>query len=502
MGRAFGAGTSRELTHVMVHRLGSTTSLGAVTAWALLVSSFVACGGGANGAPPAGAKDTGTPERDAGAVPATGDAGAALAIAQSSVQRVPSSAIAPAALTAAVTANNAFAVDLYSRVRSSAVSSNLTTSPLSASFALTMAYAGAAGTTATQMATALHFGAGAASIFDGQNALGQALGARASDALTGDTRNATGESSAAPSPADYQLEVVNSVWGERTYAWEQPFLEVMAKSYGTGIYLEDFITQWDPARLAINAWVSTATDDKINNLLPSGSLDSSTRMVLVNAIHLKLPWETAFKTSATASATFTRPDASTVSANFMNATQTLPYADDGQAQVVGLPLSGGEIEVLIALPHGDLPTYEAGLAAGSAALNVPAESASVTLSLPKAMFTSPTFSLSSALTAMGMVEPFDPSMADFTGLYAHLPPGDHLYIKDVLQKATLGMQETGVEAAAATAVVIELAGSVAQMPMPVNMVVNRPYVVSIVDVPTGAILFLGHVTDPTDAGSP
>jgi serpin B len=451
----------------------------AALASAALFSSLVACGGKADAT-----------------------SGGTLAIAQSSVQRIPSSAVAPAALTAAVTANNAFAVDLYSRVRSSAVSSNVITSPLSASFALTMAYAGAAGTTATQMATALHFGSGAASIFDGQNALSQALGTRATDALTRDTRNAAAGSSPAPSPADYQLEVVNSVWGERTYAWEQPFLDVMAKSYGTGIYLEDFITEWDPARLAINAWVSTATDDKINDLLPSGSLDAATRMVLVNAIHLKLPWETTFKTSATAPAPFTRPDASTVSASFMNATQTLPYADDGQAQVVGLPLSSGQLEVLIALPHGDLATYEAGLVAGSAALNLPTESASVTLSLPKATFTSPTFSLSSALTAMGMVEPFDQSTADFTGLYAHLPPGDHLYIKDVLQKATLGMQETGVEAAAATAVVIELTGSVAQTPMPVTLVVNRPYVVSIVDVPTGAILFLGHVTDPTDAGSP
>ncbi len=88
------------------------------------------------------------------------------------------------------------------------------------------------------------------------------------------------------------------MWGERTYAWQQPFLDVMAKSYGTGIYLEDFITQWDPARLAINAWVSTATDDKINDLLPSGSLDAATRMVLVDAIHLKLPWEIAFSATA------------------------------------------------------------------------------------------------------------------------------------------------------------------------------------------------------------
>ncbi len=100
-----------------------------------------------------------------------------------------------------------------------------------------------------------------------------------------------------------------------------------------------------------------------------------------------------------------------------------------------------------------------------------------------------------------MTAPFDQVAADFSGLCAHPPDGGHLYLEDVLQKATPGMQETGVEAAAATAVIVGETTSGSSIP-PVRMVVNRPYVVSIVDVPTGAILFLGHVTDPTDAGSP
>jgi serine protease inhibitor len=68
----------------------------------------------------------------------------------------------------------------------------------------------------------------------------------------------------------------------------------------------------------------------------------------------------------------------------------------------------------------------------------------------------------------------------------------------------LGMEETGVEAAAATAVIVGETKSVVgpAPPPPIPMVVNRPFVVSIVDVPTGAVLFLGHITDPTDMGSP
>jgi serpin B len=423
-------------------------------------------------------------------------------IAQSALPRDPASAISAATLQGAVTANNAFAVDLYSRVLPTASTSNLLTSPISASLALTMTYAGAEGETATQIATALHFGSAAGSIFDGQNALSQALASRQASALAYAQQSVLGTGQPAPSASDYQLQVVNSVWGETSYTWAQPFLDTLAKSYGTGVYLEDFSTQYLAAQQTINAWVSGETNDKINNLLPSGALDDLTRMVLVNAVHLKLPWQYPFTASATASATFTKADGTTVSTSFMNQQQTFPYVDDGQAQVVALPLAGSQVSVVIALPHGDLATYEAGLAVGSAALAQPSSSALVSLSLPKASFTSPSVSLASALQAMGMTQAFDKQTANLTGLCANPPDGLHLYVADVLQKAMIAMAETGVEAAAATAVLIGGTDGETSPPTVVPMVVNRPYLLAIVDVPTGAVLFLGHITDPTDAGSP
>lgn len=424
--------------------------------------------------------------------------------AHASLARIPASSVPAADLAGAVTANNAFAVDLYAHERAAATTpGNLLTSPLSASLALTMTYAGAQGSTATGMAKALHLGSAAGTIFGGQNALDQAIASRAATALAGDQHVANESGEAPPSPSDYDLTVVNSVWGEKTYTWATPFLDILASDYGTGVYLEDFVNAFDQARQAINGWVSGETADRINNLLPPGSLDDTTRMVLVNAIHLKLPWANTFQASATAPASFTRGDGSTVTTPFMNQQQTFGYVDDGQAQIVSLPLSGGQETVLIALPHGDLATYEASLTAGSAALTPPTNSALVALSLPKVSFTSPTFSLANALQAMGMTDAFNRDTADFLGLCAHPADGDKLYVSDVLQKAMLAMQETGVEAAAATAVIV--AGTAVGMtnpPTPVPMVVSRPFLVSIVDVPTGALLFLGHIEDPTATGSP
>jgi serpin B len=428
--------------------------------------------------------------------------GQTVTVARAEDGRLAPSTVPSSALTGAVAANNAFAVDLYGQVRAQSVASNLLTSPISASLALTMTYAGARETTATQMAAALHYGSTASSIFEGQNALSQALASRATAALAADQKVAEEGQETPPSPSNYALQVVNSVWGQKTYSWEAPFLKILAEDYGTGVYLQDFVDDYNPARILINDWVSNETSGKIENLLPDGALDPSTRMVLVNAIHLKMPWATNFDASATAPASFTTASGGSVSTPFMNQTNTLPYVDDGQAQIVGLPLYNNQLSVVIALPHGDLATYEAGLTAQSAGIRMPGEFANVALSVPKVTFTSPTFSLKDSLLKLGMTQAFDPFAADFKGLCANPPDGDNLYIGDVLQKAMIAMQETGVEAAAATAVLVEGASvSEGPPPKPIPMVVNRPYVISIVDVPTGAVLFLGHIVDPTAGGA-
>ena len=463
---------------------------------ALLALALAACGGtAANGAPAnAGPGDGGSGDG--------GSAGGASApsLAQSTLARVPGANVPPSSMAAASNANNAFAIDLFAHVRGSAPAGNLLTSPISASLALTMTYAGAKGATATQMATALHFGTTAGStILEGQNEMSQLLAQRAQNALEADMTSTSNYGEPAPSSDDYALQVVNSVWGQKSYPWDSSFLDVLAQNYGAGIYQEDFAAMPDPARLAINAWVSESTANKINDLLPSGSIDGDTRMVLANAVHLKLPWVTPFPATGTMPGTFTTASGAAVSVPFMNLVLGTGYVDDGQAQIVELPLAGDGVRVLIALPHGDLATYESGLTPTSAAF-APIGSAQVTLSLPKVSFTSPSFSLSAALKAMGMADAFDGSVADFTGMCAH-PPDGNLYVSDVLQKAMLAMQESGVEAAAATAVIVSRTVS-AEPPLPeVTMVVNRPFLVAIVDL-SGPILFLGHIADPTATGAP
>ena len=427
-------------------------------------------------------------------------------IARSQIASVPAGAVPAAELTAAAAANNAFAVDLYAQVLKTEPSGNLLTSPITATLALTMSYAGAREQTASEMAQVLHLSGGDAD-FAGQNALSQALATRGSDALAQARTVAQQNQHEAPSADDYQFQLVNSVWGQTGYPWQQPFLDTLATNYGTGVYQLDFKTNPTAARSSINDWVSDQTSAKISDLLPPDAIDDETRMVLINALHLKLPWAAPFSADLTHPAPFVRGDASTVQADFMSQLGEDSYIDDGQAQIIALPLAHADLWVVIALPHEgvSLAAYEATLGANSAALHRPSGSALIDLLLPKTTFTSKTFSLRTALKALGMNQAFDPDAANFKGLCANPPPPDkNLSVSDVLQKTMLSMQENGAEAAAATAVIMGVGSSAPTTPppTPIPMDVNRPYLVAFVDAPTDTVLMLGHIQDPTDAGQP
>jgi serpin B len=421
-------------------------------------------------------------------------------VAKSSLARDDASKVPAESVAAVVAADNAFGFDLFGKVRQGELAAkNALVSPASLSLALSMTYAGARGATADEMAKVLHFDKLGPAAHAAHNALDQALATRAGDALAWATSSAKRSGASAPQPSDYRLRLVNSVWGDKSYTWETPFLDTLARSYGAGVYLADFVRQFEAERVRINGWVSDETQKKINDLIQPGGIDDATRMVLVNAVHLKLPWETPFELSMTRPGEFVRTDGSKVTASYMKETESVPYFEDDRAQVAAIPLSGRKVSLVVARPKGDLPTFESGLdAAWWQAARSKAVSQPVALALPKFDFTTSSIKLKPALETLGMKAPFDPGAADFLGMCSRPPNGERLYVAEVVHKAMMAVDEHGVEAAAATAVI--MAGATSVGPEPKALALDKPFVVAIVDEPTGAILFLGHVNDPTDKG--
>lgn len=414
--------------------------------------------------------------------------------ARSELARAEASTVPEATLEAAALANNDFAFDLYEQLREGEEGKNIVFSPISVSLALSMTYAGAQNTTKSEMANALRFDP-SLDIHAGHNALSQALESRAKEALSASTKLSEQSGLEAPSADDYRLHIVNSIWAEESYPWEEPFLDTLAQNYGAGVYLADFLGQPDSERQRINGWVSDETKEKINDLLPEGVIDALTRLVLVNAIHLKMPWASPFHTSFTKAGSFTKADGATVSADFMSQQEGFRYFEDEHAQIAALPLAGKELSFVVALPKGPLDAYEELLdRARWKAIWATMQHQEVAITLPKFTFTTDSLSLADAFKALGMVEAFDSGAADFYGMCKEPPNGERLYVTEIAHKAMMAIDEAGVEAAAATAVVI---GTESAAPEAVEMKVDRPFLVAIVDEPTSSLLFLGRIHDPT-----
>ncbi len=411
--------------------------------------------------------------------------------ARSELQRDPAPQVSDEAKSALVQGHNAFAFDMYDLIRQEeGANENMFFSPTSMTLALSMVYAGARGTSATEMATALHFTLPAEQLFPAFNWLDQALGQRADKAYQdaqSDWEN--GKRGDPPSADSFRLHIVNSIWGEQTMTFESPFLDTLAVHYGAGVYLSDFIHKPNDERLRINDWVASETRDLIKDLLPEATITDETRTGLVNAIHLKFPWQEKFSPSEDVN--FSLLDGSLAAVPAIEHSDTWPYYEKDGLQAVRVALEGSEIElVVMAPPKGQLGSFETGLTQESlATLFEGMESQAVTLQIPILRFTTPSISLRSKLETLGMPSPFDPSRADFSAI----TKDESLYLSDVIHKAMIGIDKNGIEAAAATAAIANELSSVAD---PVPFTVDRPFFLALVDAPTKTILFTGHIVDP------
>jgi serpin B len=425
------------------------------------------------------------------------DAGLLPAMAKSALVRDTNPAVADTDKTTLANGMSAFAFDLFGQVEKlpAVQTKNFACSPTSVSLALGMTYAGAVGNTAAQLKSVLHVTQTPATFFSSLDSLSLALAGRADEALAAAKKNTIPglAADAGPNPDDFRLHIVSSIWGEKTLTFQQPFLDTLAIDFGAGVYLADFINQPDPERLRINAWVSQETLNKINDLLPAGSIDAMTRAVLVNAIHLKLPWAAPFLVAATQAGPFTLTGGTTANVPLMHEQEMLPYAEDAQAQAVAIPLAGQSVQFVVLVPKSgmSLAQLEAGaLGTEVQTLTAGMSNTEVNLTLPRFKFTTDSVSLKAQLVALGLVDAFDQNAANFSGMTTQ----QKLFISDVVHEAMVGVDEHGVEAAAATAVV--MAGSAA--PTNVKQVVaDHPFFFGIYDKPTAIWLFLGHVVDPT-----
>jgi serpin B len=355
---------------------------------------------------------------------------------------------------------------------------NLCLSPYSIQAALAMTYAGARGTTMSQMAAALGFPDNPAELADGFEKLDAALSA---------SRERCGK--------DTSFHIANRLFGAAGFAFRPAFLEMLKRQFSAPLEEMDF--QGDPARAAglINQWVEGQTEKRIRNLIPANDLDRTTTLVLANALYLKIPWAEEFMAGATKELPFLVCGRDSAAVPTMSRTGSFGYAELPGFQAVGVPFRGGQFQFLILLPDKDGPAALPSAGLLEKCSNLPRRD--VHLFLPKFRLEPPTLSLADALKSLGVKDAFDipRGSADFDGM-APRKPDDYLYLSDVFHKTFFALDEKGVEAAAATAVVMMRATSMPVQMEPLEVRVDRPFLFAIQHIPTSACLFLGRITDP------
>ncbi len=370
-----------------------------------------------------------------------------------------------------VAGNNAFAVALYGQLRNQ--SGNLFFSPESISTALAMAYAGARGDTASQMAKTLHFTLPL-------DQLNPAMGA-----LLGDL-NTTHQ--------NYQLNVANALWAQQGYSFLDSFLNVLKTDYGAGLNQVNFKGATEAARLTINQWVEKKTQDKIKDLLQPGALRPDTRLVLTNAIYFKGDWETQFDKAQTKNEVFFLSPTQTSTTPLMHREGGFSYFNGGTFQALEIPYKSKELSIIIFLPkdRGGLSELEQSLTASNLQqwLHQLGPVPKVIVTLPKFKSTQQ-FELGATLRAMGMPAAFGGS-ADFSGMTGKRD----FAISEVIHKAYIDVNEEGTEAAAATSVTMRTMAMRPVEQAPPVFRADHPFVFLIRDNRSDSILFMGRMANP------
>ncbi|OWA52451.1 Heterochromatin-associated protein MENT [Hypsibius exemplaris] len=381
-----------------------------------------------------------------------------------------------AALSSAQSNRN-FSINLFNAVSETTNSdANIALSPFSADAALSMTYAGAAGTTRSELASVLGLERNSNAISE----RGQIF----------KSINSNGQ--------NYALNSANGIFIEQTYEIVSQFRAIVTDAFEANVSSVDFIGHPDQATADINAYVVANTKGKIQELFAPGSLTSDSRLVLVNAIYFKADWQVKFNEADTKLQPFTLSNGQQVQAPLMNVLDSFSYTESaelGGAQVLELSYKDGQTSFVAILPKKEI-----GLKGLNGLLTASTIQAALgSLSHQKVNVTLPKFEISAeyglvpALQATGIKAAFTDS-ADFSGISRKRD----LKISKVVQKVFVEVNENGTEAAAATGVqIVLLSLPLNPPPPPVIFRADRPFLYLIRHKATDSLLFIGRVADPT-----
>ena len=283
------------------------------------------------------------------------------------------------------------------------------------------------------------------------------------------------------------LSMANALWLANDFVPLPEYIKTAKTFYSSSVDSVNFVT--DEGVNRINDWTKLKTQEKIKELLKPGSTDSTTRMVITNAIHFEGSWEHPFDVEDTYQTDFEVDSGNKVTVQMMTYPHkmSIKHMATENMQMLQMPYKGNDLSMLILLPSSmdDMQSVEDSLTLEN--LNLWKDSLNslrgIVIHIPK--FTLETeYDLTESLPDMGMPSVF--GSADLSGITGH----KGLFVSEAIHKAFVDVNEKGTEAAAATAIILDESGGA-------EFRADHPFIVIIQDNETGSILFMGKVIDPT-----
>ena len=377
------------------------------------------------------------------------------------------SASTPEGIKQVVNASNQFAIDLYQQINKQPkqAENNVFFSPYSLSTAMAMLYAAAEGETKQQIQKTFHYPA---------------------PAILNPNSAALYNQFNKPNP-NYDLSTVNDLWMRQGLSPNQTYLDTVKRYYGGQVTNLDFASRPEPSRQTINKTIANHTKQMIPELLPEGSIKSSTAAVLTNAVYFKSEWAQPLALRNWEQP-FYNLDGTTTDVNLMYGINHFDYMEDEQVQVVELPYKGDDLSMLIVLPKSKEPVAIQKLVDNLSTTQInqwteQLENRKVFLIIPKFKLQE-SYQMESLLTKMGMPIAFG-SRADFSLFNDE----QSLAVDSIIHKAVVEVDEKGTVAAAATSIVIKPISASYNA----EFTADHPFIFMIKDNKTDAILFLGQV---------
>ncbi len=282
------------------------------------------------------------------------------------------------------------------------------------------------------------------------------------------------------------VSIANYIAVNRQYKLRPAFVEAMKDCYQAGVESMDF--SHPSALKRINGWCAKQTNGMIPSIIDQ--TEPSAVSYLLNAIYFNGTWEKKFKANATREENFRGYTRNIQKVEMMHQQNKFQYAEMPGYRAVTLPYGNGTYCMTVLLPDEDKSISDMMAAIDVQALDTlynKMETCKVNLKLPK--FTTETkLPLNNIISALGAPDIFNPSTADFSKF-----ADGRFFVSQMLQKAKIEVSEEGTKAAAVTAAVM-LTSAAPMEYRRVEFIADRPFVYTISDRQSGALLFIGQFT--------